>query len=366
MDKLHVPLPGSPHDILIGYDTLSGIGAQLKRLRIGESVYIITSPKIGGYYQKPVVDSLRKSGFKDIRVYRLPDGEKNKSLAQWRKVLDDIAGFDKSDNKKLFIVNLGGGVVGDLGGFVSGTYHRGTPYVQVPTTLLACVDCGLGGKVGVNNGKFKNSVGMFWQPSLIYADLKLLETLTKREVKSGIAEVIKYGAAMSLPLFSLMEKRGTDLLALDRKLLHEVSKTCYRMKLEVVVADECDTNNVRIVLNYGHTVGHAIESASSYAYRHGESVSVGIACANDIAVKLGILDRTVARRVEALLTSLKLPTKIKNCRLDDIMACMANDKKFINGRNRFVLLEEIGKTVIREGIDNGIIKQVVKNRLVTS
>lgn len=364
MHRIHVNLPNAPHDILVGFDTLRSIGMELAKLDLGESVFVISSPRIAKLYEKPLLAGLRRGGFRDVEVFHLPDGERNKNMAQWEKILTRIAKFDKGEARRFFVVNLGGGVVGDLGGFVAGAYHRGTPYVQVPTTLLACVDCGLGGKVGVNLGKFKNCVGMFWQPRLVFADLSLLKTLNKRELKSGLAEVIKYGASLKKPLFSFLEKHWEDIVTTRKEVLLEISRECYKIKTDIIVKDAGDSKNIRVVLNYGHTIGHAVESASGYSYRHGESVSIGMVCANDIAVRLGMLNQAVADRIERLIQKVGLPTRIKSCRLDDILSAMANDKKFVNGRNRFVLLEDIGKTKIVEQINRRTIKQVIRKRSV--
>jgi len=366
MDKISVKLAQHPHDILVGYDVLGTFGNSLKRLNIGQSPYIITSTKIGRLYLDTLIRSLKSAGFHEVGAYVMPDGEKHKNLVQSHKILAKIAEFDNSQNKKLFIINLGGGVVGDLGGFVAATYHRGTPYVQVPTTLLAFVDCGVGGKVGVNLGKFKNCVGAFWHPKLVFADLSLLKTLSKRQFKSGLAEVIKYGISIDPDLLYYIEKNYMNILNLEKEYLFHISKTCYRIKVEIVEKDDTDTKDIRIVLNYGHTIGHAVESASKYSFTHGESVSIGMVCANDIAVKLGLLSKEDAERAEAILTKMNLPMHIKNCRIQDILESMRNDKKFVHGKNRFVLLQKIGKTVIREDIPVEIIQKVLKDRMAAN
>ncbi len=364
MDKINVNLLNHPHDILLGFNTLKDAGVYLKRLKIGDSVFIITSPRIGRLYENILIKSLNKAGLNDIAVYHLPDGERYKNTTQWQKTIGKIALFDNSENKKLFIVNLGGGVVGDLGGFVAASYHRGINYVQIPTTLLAFVDCGVGGKVGVNFGKFKNSVGAFWHPKLVFADISVLSTLSKRQFKSGLAEVIKYGVSLDSSLLSYLEKNYKDILSLDFKKLLKISKICYEIKARIVERDHRDNKNIRVVLNFGHTVGHAVESASKYSYTHGESISIGMACANDIAVEINLLEKSTAYRIEEILNKMKLPTKIKNCNLSDILDSMKNDKKFIHSKNRFVLLTDIGKTRICEDVPARIIKKVIKSRLI--
>ena len=356
-------VPNYEYNILIGCNNILVLGKELRRLAIGKSIFLITSPRIGKLYQKLVLKSLRGAGFDDIAVYHLPDGEKNKSIVQHSKVLDKLANFDDGQSKKIFIINLGGGVVGDLGGFVAGVYHRGIPYVQIPTTLLACVDSGVGGKVGVNLFRYKNSVGMFWQPRLVFVDIVLLKTLSKRQFKSGLAEVIKYGISLDAELFDYIECRWEELRLDNSAAILRISEKCYKIKVGIVVRDVRDTKDIRIMLNYGHTIGHAIESASRYAFTHGESVAIGIVCANDIAVRLGVLRGEVSDRIETLLMSMKLPTRIKNCGITDILDSMVNDKKFIHGKNKFILLRDIGKCIIREGIDHKLIRDVIEHRM---
>lgn len=364
MTRIRVNLKKNPYDILVGDGILSRIGGEVARLGIGRSAFIITSPRIGKLYLAPLAASLRKAGIGDQCVALVPDGERNKNTTQWRKVSEKLAAFDDSRRKKVFVVNLGGGVIGDLGGFVAATYHRGISYVQVPTTLLACVDSGVGGKVGVDLARFKNSIGAFWQPKLVFADLSVLSTLSGRMLRSGIAEVVKYAVAMDPALLAYFEKHCDAILALDPAKLHEVSKRCYELKVDVVERDERDTSGIRIVLNYGHTIGHAVESASKYGYTHGEAISIGMACANDIAVRLGILSSEVSQRVERLLARTGLPTRMKNCRVGDIFESMANDKKFVHGKNRFVLLRGIGKTVVRQAVPMAMIKSVIRGRQI--
>lgn len=355
---------GRKYDIKIGHAVLAGIGQHIKKLDVGHSVFLITSPRISKHYLTPLLRSLQAAGFKDIKVEKVPDGEKHKNHKSYEKLLTSLLLFNKDDNKKIFVVNLGGGVVGDLGGFVAATYRRGVDYVQVPTTLLAFVDCGIGGKVGINFKTTKNIIGAFHQPKLVYADLSLLRTLNKREMRSGLAEVVKCGVIKSPQLFERVEAHIDDIFALDKRVIDEIVAECYTIKAEVVSKDELDKKGIRAVLNYGHTIGHAIEAASKYAYRHGEAVSIGMACANDIAVKLGLLHKNVAARIENLLTRIGLSVSIKKCSLADIMSFFWRDKKFVNGKNRLVFATKIGATKIVEDVPVGIIESVIKNRYV--
>lgn len=362
MKTIHVKTGRKGYDILLGQNILPQIGQKIRELGLGESIFVITSPRIAGHHLAPLLKSLRASGYTDIKVNKVPDGEKYKSLTSYKKLIDEVLEFNKDDNKKIFILNLGGGVVGDLGGFVASTYRRGTPYVQVPTTLLAFVDCGIGGKVGVNHNSTKNVVGQFHQPTLVYADLSLINTLNKRELRSALAEIVKYGVINSYELFEFLEENIQNIFALDADVINQVATQCYTMKADIVANDEFDQKNIRAVLNYGHTIGHAVEATSKYSYRHGEAVSIGIVCINDIAVQLGMLDKNVAARIENLLIKIGLPVDIKNCGIKDIMRHFWSDKKFVNGINKLIIATDIGKTEIVEDVAVKIIESAIKKR----
>lgn len=363
MDKIKVQVEGGRgYDILVGYNVINKIGQYIKPLNLGNSIFLITSPKIGKLYLKPVLDGLKHSGFNDVKVNIVPDGERYKSYTSYQKLMYKLLKFSDNDTKKVFIINLGGGVVGDLGGFVAATYKRGISYVQIPTTLLALADCGIGGKVGVNFNGTKNIVGAFHQPKLVYADISLLSTLSKRELKSGLAEVVKYGVIRSPKLFEFIENNIDNIFSLDKKVMKRIVLESYSIKADVVKKDEFDNKDIRIQLNYGHTIGHAIEAASKYAYRHGEAISIGMSCANDIAVKLGLLDKSVAARIENLLIRIGLQVRIKNHNLAEIMHYFWSDKKFVNGKNKFIFATKIGAITIKEDVDVKIITEAIKSR----
>jgi 3-dehydroquinate synthase len=356
---------GRAYDILVGHDTLADIGQQIKTLNIGTGVFLITSPRIGGHYLPPLLKSLKAAGYKDILVNKVPDGEKHKDFNSCRKLTSAIVNFNRDDSKKIFVLNLGGGVVGDLGGYIAATFKRGIDYIQVPTTLLAFVDCGIGGKVGINFNSTKNIIGAFHQPRLVYADLNLLKTLNRREMKSGLAEVVKYGVISKPELFELIENHLDDILSLDEKIIERIATQSYGIKADIVAKDEFDTKGIRATLNYGHTLGHAIEAASKYAYRHGEALSIGMVCANDIAVAMRKLDKNIAARIENLLTRIGLPVSIKKCKMDDILDYFWRDKKFVNGKNRLVFATAFGKTEIVENVPMDTVKSVIKKRYAT-
>ena len=331
-------------------------------MNVGDSIFLITSPRIGKLYLSSLKKGLQQAGFRDIHVNYVSDGERYKNYTSYKKLSLQLLKASRESNNKIFILNLGGGVVGDLGGFVAATFKRGIDYIQVPSTLLAFVDCGIGGKVGIDFDGGKNIIGAFHQPRLVYADLSLLKTLSKRELRSGFAEVIKYGAICSYDLFEFIEEHIGDIFALKKDAIERIVHECYTIKADIVKRDELDTKGIRARLNFGHTIGHAVESASNYAYRHGEAVSIGMVCANDIAVKQGLLTKGESARIENLLIKAGLPVNIKNCSVKDIMNYFWRDKKFENGKNKFIFVTQIGKTDIVEDIPVNIIEDVIKNR----
>ena len=352
------------YDILVGRDNLDTIGTQLKAMDIGESVFIITDSKVGGLYAKRLVDIFKKSGFHDTDLARFPSGEKSKNIKTYVELMTGIAKFDGGFNKHILVVNLGGGVPGDVGGFVAATFNRGVNYVQIPTTLLANVDSGIGGKVGIDFNNIKNKVGSFHQPKLVFVDLSLLKTLNLKEIRSGLAEVVKYGVIADPSLLEYVEKHVKDILALNLDAIEPIVEKSYRLKAKIVEQDERDTKGIRMVLNYGHTIGHAVESAAGFKYSHGESVSIGMVCANDIACEIGIFNRSEAERIETLLLKIGLPVKIADGKLADIIRFLKHDKKSVNGANRFILPVNLGKTEIKSAISPELIKKVLKKRMV--
>ncbi len=354
------------YDILIGRNNLDAVGARLKAMNAGESIFIITDSKVGGLYAERLTGIFRKAGFSDIGLAKFPAGEKNKNIKTYVELLTRLAKFDGGLNKRILAVNLGGGVVGDVGGFVAATFNRGIGYVQIPTTLLANVDSGIGGKVGIDFNNIKNKVGSFYQPKLVFVDLSLLKTLDLREIRSGLAEVVKYGVIADPVLLRYVEGHAKDSLALNLNVIEPIVEKSYRIKAGIVEQDEKDTRGIRMVLNYGHTIGHAVESAAGFKYSHGEAVSIGMVCANDLACELGIFSRTEAKRIETLLSKIGLPVKIVNGKLADIIRFLKHDKKSIGGANRFVLPVKIGKTEIKSAIPPELVKKIVKKRMISA
>jgi 3-dehydroquinate synthase len=303
---------------------------------------VVTNSTVAEHYLEPALVSLRRAGF-DPATIQIPDGEEHKNFTWLTRIYDQLiaAGIERSGA----LVALGGGVVGDLTGFAAATYLRGIACVQVPTTLLAQVDSSIGGKTGVNHVLGKNLIGAFSQPRFVLADVETLHTLPPRELTAGLAEVIKYGVILDAPLFALLEDRIADVQALDRELLVEVVRRCCAIKASVVSADETESG-LRAVLNFGHTVGHGIESITGYTrYLHGEAVAIGMVAAARVSRQLGFCEERDVERIRSVLVRCGLPTEVPaELRGEALARAMRADKKAREGAIKFVCLETIGKT----------------------
>lgn len=306
---------------------------------------VVTNPTVNKLYGSKIRNELKNLG--KISTVLIPDGEQFKTLQTVEKIYQQ---FSKNKvDRKTPIIALGGGVVGDVAGFAAATYLRGIPLIQIPTTLLSQVDSSVGGKTGVDLSFGKNLVGAFYQPHLVWIDTKYLSTLPRREILGGAAEVIKYGAIRSPSLFALLEKRIEDFLKLDPLLTQKIIQECVQIKADVVEEDEKETKGVREILNFGHTLGHAIETLSNYKiYNHGEAISIGMVFAAELSEKLKLLDQSSSIRLKNLLQSANLPTEIPSYPLKKYLETMSHDKKMNAGKIRYVLLKKIGVTLVKE------------------
>lgn len=342
MRTLTVNLGARSYPIHLGEALLPRAGDLIKQVGCGEKVGIVTNPKVAELYLGPVEASLRRSGF-HVATVVLPEGEAHKNLDSLAAIYDRLIAerFDRSS----CIMALGGGVIGDMAGFAAATFLRGIPYVQVPTTLLAQVDSSVGGKTGVNHREGKNLIGVFYQPRLVIIDVDALNTLPTRELVAGLAEVIKYGVIADPKLFGLLEERLDRVLALDRELLVEVIAASCAIKAKVVEQDERE-QDYRSVLNFGHTVGHALEALTGYAkLLHGEAVAIGMVQAATISARQGLCDKKSLSRISGLIEKAGLPTKVpSNVGLKELVRGMEVDKKSIGGKIKFVLCRGIGAT----------------------
>lgn len=358
MRIVKVPLGERSYSIFIGGGLLAKLGAECARLKLGRRCALITDANVARRYAQPALRSLRAAGFDPVLI-TVPAGETAKRLETVQQCYDELAAHRLE--RKSFVVALGGGVVGDLAGFVAATYLRGVPFVQVPTTLLAQVDSSVGGKVGVNLKAGKNLVGAFYQPRLVLCDLDTLRTLPKREFRAGLAEVIKYGIIYDAALFERLENSLPKLLKLEPKLLGAVVARCCAIKAEVVGQDETETG-LRAILNFGHTIGHAIENSAGYGeYLHGEAIAIGQVAAAKLSMELlGLCPGCVAR-IEDVFARAGLPTQIQlgarqRARLFEAMKL---DKKVSGGEIKFVLAEEIGKVCWGQKVPKELINEAL-------
>ena len=356
--NVNVPLGPRSYNIRIGAGVVAQLGRECACLKLGRRCAIITDTNVGKRFAKPAYDSLVRAGF-DPSLIVVSAGETAKSLKSVQFCYDRLA-LHRLERKS-FIVALGGGVVGDLAGFVAASYLRGVAFVQVPTTLLAQVDSSVGGKVGVNLKAGKNLVGAFYQPRAVFCDLDTLRTLPEREFRAGLAEVIKYGIIHDAALFARLEKEMPKLLRRERKLLAAVIARCCEIKAEVVGKDETESGR-RAILNFGHTIGHALEAISSYGkYLHGEAIAIGqVAAANLSARIVGLPARNVAR-IATLFERAGLPTAVKLNRLQRarLLAAMRLDKKVSSGEIKFVLAKRIGKVVWGQRVPEAAIEAIL-------
>ncbi len=358
MQEVYINLGTRSYSIYIDTGLLPRLGEYLKVLKLTPRVLLVTNPVVGSLYGAAAETALRYAGFEVVRA-EIPDGEEYKSLATAEKLYD--LAYTRELDRRSPVVALGGGVVGDLAGFVAATYLRGVPFIQVPTTLLAQVDSSVGGKVAVNHPRGKNIIGAFYQPRLVLADLDVLKTLDPREVRAGLAEVLKYGVIADQVFFAWLEENLERLLALEAEpLAHAVAVSC-RIKARVVQEDETEQGR-RAILNFGHTLGHALEALTGYTtYRHGEAVATGMAAAARLAVALGMFPEGDAARVINLIRRAGLPVEIPpELSTGDLLASMRRDKKVLAGRLTFVLPVEIGRVEIVRDVPEEAVERVLR------
>jgi len=342
MQILSVNLGERSYPIYIGAGILPRVGELLAQAGLRGKVAVVSNPTVAKFYFDPVDQALRQAGFEALPIF-IRDGEEHKNLTSLQTIYDRLIGARLE--RKSCVLALGGGVIGDLAGFAAATYLRGVPYVQVPTTLLAQVDSSVGGKTGVNHAGGKNLIGAFYQPKLVLIDVAVLKTLPRRELIAGLAEVIKYGVIEDPTLFARLEAQMDKLIELDNDLLIETIATSCAIKGKVVEADERE-EDYRAVLNFGHTVGHALEAVTGYTeYLHGEAVGVGMVKAAALSRQQGFMDGNDFDRILQLIRKAGLPTEIpESVSLSDLIQAMEVDKKAAGGKIKFVMCNGLGKT----------------------
>ncbi|MCX5669073.1 MAG: 3-dehydroquinate synthase [Candidatus Omnitrophica bacterium] len=358
MRIVKVNLGKRSYPIIIGRGIFNQLGLYLKNLDIGTDAFIISNAFLKNKYGAKLLNVLSRNGF-NCHFNLVADSEKAKSIQTASRVIKALAKFDQK--KKVFIIAFGGGVVGDLAGFVASVYKRGISYVQIPTTLLAQVDSAIGGKTAVDLDLGKNLVGAFYQPRLVFTEVNFLKSLDIIQVRSGMAEVIKYAVIKDQKLFSLLENNYSCLMRRNLVILEVIINACSRVKAEIVAQDEKETTGLRSILNFGHTLGHAIEAAGGYkSYNHGQAVSLGMVVAVDLSQRLGLIDAKLGLRIRNLIKLYGLPLKLKGVAVDKVIRAHYHDKKFSGQENKFVLISGIGKPRIVRNIKLDLIKEAVR------
>jgi len=357
---IRVALGARGYDVRIGPAILSRAGEYLRACGIAGRLALLTHPRLDALFGRPLVESLRASGYEVLTV-TVPPSESSKSLRAAQRIYDALVAAQL--DRTAALLALGGGVAGDLGGFVAATFLRGIAWVAIPTTLLAQVDASIGGKTAVNHPRAKNLIGAVHQPALVLADIETLRSLPVRELRSGMAEVIKTGVIGAPDLFEYLEGQLGRVLARRPDALAHVVGRCAAYKADVVAGDEQETGG-RIVLNYGHTIGHAIEAAAGYAgLTHGEAIAVGMTLEARLAVHLGACDAALLDRQTRLFERTRLPVRLAGLRHppapEAIAAAMTHDKKARAGRLRFVLPAGLGHTVVRDDVPSTLLQEVL-------
>ena len=353
-----VGLEERSYPLRIGSGLITQIGADLQQRKIARRYGVISDEYVAQLYGDRLMDSLAQAGVQ-AELITFPRGEASKNLQTIADLASELAkrGFDRSDG----LIALGGGVTGDITGFLASIYMRGIPFVQVPTTLLAQVDSSVGGKTGVDIPEGKNLVGTFYQPKAVYIDIDVLQTLPVEELRGGLGEVIKYGVIYDADFFDFLRTNREPIFALDQETITRLIARCCEIKARVVEQDERE-GGLRRILNFGHTIGHAVEAASDFTIIHGLAVGIGMCAAADLAVKAGHLTEDKALEIRGLIESFGLPVTIP-AELDRtaIKKYLLSDKKTVAGRVFYVLPEAIGKVIITDQIRSEDVDSVLRN-----
>jgi len=355
MKKVRVRLGSNSYNICISPGLLAQTGRQLNKSGFSDKLVIITDTTVKSLHGNALKDSLAKEGF-NVTILDVPEGEEQKSLETAGSLYHELSQCHAERNTP--ILALGGGVIGDLAGFMAATYMRGVPLIQIPTTLVAQGDSSIGGKVGLDHGQLKNKIGAFYQPKLVISDINSLKTLPPEQLTEGLAEVIKHAIIRDDKFFSYLEKNLDRIKSLDDGALEETVYQSARIKAEIVENDERDLG-LRNILNCGHTVGHAIESVSDFDIRHGDAVAIGMVAEARMSNKMDILGENELTRIEAIIKRAGLPTEIPDLEVDKLIQAMEHDKKIVGGKIRFVLPGSIGKAFITDEVSPSLIGQAL-------
>jgi 3-dehydroquinate synthase len=360
MSVIRVQLGVRSYDIVVTTNDVTAIGPFVRQRVTAKKAYVIADENVTAHAAS-VTRSLEAAGF-EVRRQSIRPGEQQKCLATAASLYDEFA--EANVDRKTPIIAVGGGVIGDLAGFVAATYNRGLPLVMAPTTLLAMVDSSVGGKVGINHPKAKNLIGAFHQPAGVWIDTSFLDTLPDREFRSGLAEVVKYGVSLDAELFAYLELNADKILQREPEALrHIITRSC-QLKAGIVEQDEREETGLRAVLNYGHTFGHAFENVGGYgAWLHGEAVAAGMMCAAQLAERRGLWTAEVVSRQKRLLERLGLPVRPLDWDIDALMASMRRDKKALAGQMRFVLPHRLGAAGLVDEVPQAEVRQILQEAL---
>jgi 3-dehydroquinate synthase len=350
-----VALAERSYPIHIGSDLLGDASLYAPHVK-AKRIAVVSNNIVASHYLERVRQALAQAGAQSVPVL-VDDGEQAKSWQMLDRVIDALLAARLGRDS--LIVALGGGVVGDLAGFAAAVYQRGLPFIQVPTTLLAQVDSSVGGKTAINHARGKNMVGAFHQPLAVIADVTTLDTLPDRELRAGIAEVIKHGFVLDVVFVAWLEANIEKLLARDRVALEYAVRRSCELKAQVVAADERESG-LRAVLNFGHTFGHAIEAGAGYGqWLHGEAVGTGMVMAAELSARAGTLSREDAGRVKRLIVRAGLPIRGPNLEVERYLELMQVDKKSAAGKVRFILLDGLGRATLRGDLDEILIRESI-------
>ena len=355
MARITVEVPGRPYPVVIGRGALLDLPRLVKDMG-ATAAAVVTDRTVGRLWGEALQDGLTGYGL-PAGIHAVEPGEHAKSLAELERVLDFLE--TSSIDRRGVVIALGGGTVGDLAGFAAAVWLRGIRCVQVPTNLLAMVDSSIGGKTGVNSARTKNAIGAFWQPALVVSDLALLETLPDTDYLAAFGEIVKYAVAMDRRLAERLEVDTEPLLSRSPEALEPVVTRCIELKAKVVAADERE-GTLRAILNYGHTVGHAVESASGYAAAHGRAVALGMEAAARISLEMGLCDSALVDRQAALMQRFGLPGELPPVTSDAVLAAVPRDKKSVSGSVRWVLPREMGRAQLGMRVPAEILARVVR------
>ncbi|MDD4202664.1 MAG: 3-dehydroquinate synthase [Candidatus Omnitrophica bacterium] len=365
MKTITVNLKEHSYNIFVGHGLLQNISNLIPAKYDKNPILIVTNPTVAKLHGEDLVKSLKRPK-DEIHIIQIRDSERSKSFETYKRIIDDLQKIGQKT--KPLLLAFGGGVVGDVSGFAAATYRRGIPYVQIPTTLLAQVDSSIGGKVAIDLPEAKNLVGAFYQPKAVICDLDVLKTLPLAEIKNGMGEIIKYALLYKNVkdinvgnLFADISDNLTNMFELKKECIETIVAKCAQIKAKVVELDEFDEKDKRIILNLGHTFAHAVESYFQYSkkYTHGECVALGMILASRVSLKMGkISNIKVVQIVEAIKRSGLLSVMPKGIS-SEIIKIMDYDKKFIDGKTRFVLPNDIGKVYVDETVPIDVIKQVI-------